>query len=369
MNYKFELKQGFRIGELVIRMYENELKMQLFDPSELDKLTHNDKNYDTRKRLAKQRLLDQVEGIHVFFEEIELINGRGKKVIGLVDEEGLYQILMFINTPESRKIRESFAKILVEYRKRLKFEIYDFINQCEKQTIKIGSHINQKLEDIITSEYSELKKITDDIFIHNVLTFPTYNGNVIKDENDDEYIENIEKSDVESKIDYLINLDKVISLLVDVFGMDSKIMIEIIFDTVNVYEKNGKFYIDGNKDLMKIIFTLLCSELGEQTEKIREESLKILKMILGKISKGKKAFKSLFKSSTIFRNIISCFPYEKQESYNERYSKLRRKGLGKEEADQIAKETIKDGYSHIIVDEDLHGSTIEQAYYKIKRIR
>ena len=68
-------------------------------------------------------------------------------------------------------------------------------------------------------------------------------------------------------------------------------------------------------------------------------------------------FKSLFKSSTIYRNINCSYPYDKQESYYRIYDSLRGKGLGKDESDKLAKDTIKDGYMHIIVDEDLYDSS------------
>lgn len=342
MNYKFKLKQGFRIGELVIRMYENELKTQLFDPSSLDEiLNKKDEELDSKEHNG-QSLIYQIEGPHVFYEEVRHIDGRSKKDLALVDEEGLYQILMSLDTPKSRKIKEIFAKLLVEYREKHKLDVYDFLDQCEKDTIKLGSHIYSRVDEIITPDYEELKEMGDDVLIHNVATFPTYKGKIIKDENDEDYINNIEKSNIESKIDYFIDLDKVVSLLVEVFNIESKLLIEIIFDVVNVYEKNGKFYIDGNKDLLKIIFSILWFNIGHQTEKVKSESFRILNLVLGKISKGKKALSSLFKSSTIYKDIESSYPYEKQEMYRDKYFKLRNEGISEEESESIAKESIKE---------------------------
>lgn len=341
MNYEFNLKQGFRIGELIVRMYENEFKTQLFDSSSLDELINeNNKNSDTNNTSKEENIIYKVEGPHVFFEEVN-VNGNSKKTLPLVDEEGLYQIIMLMDTPKARKIREILAKLLVEYRERHKLDVYDFLVQCEKQTIKLGSHIHSKLEEVITPEYDELKEIGDEIIIHNVETFPTYKGKLIKDENDEDYINNIDKSNLESKIEYFIDLDKVISLLVEVFNIDSRVLIEIAFDTVDVYERNGKYYIDGNKDLMKIIFSIIWNNIGQQTEKVRDESIRILKLVLGKISTGKRALSSLFKSTTIYKDIHSSYPYEKQKNYKERYIKLRRSGVGKEDSDAIAKESIK----------------------------
>lgn len=338
MNYEFNLKQGFRIGELIVRMYENEFKTQLFDPSSLDELIN--KNSDTNNTSKEESIIYKVEGPHVFFEEVN-VNGNCKESLPLVDEEGLYQILMLMDTPKARKIREILAKLILEYKENHKLDIYDFLVHCEKQTIKLGSHIHSKIEDVITPEYYELKEIGDDIIVHNVETFPIYKGKIIKDENDEEYINNIDKSDLESKIDYFIDLDKVISLLVDVFNIESKVLIELTFDTVDVYERNGKYYIDGNKDLMKIIFSILWNNIGEQTEKVREESIRILKLVLGKISTGKNALSSLFKSSTIYKDIHSSYPYVKLKNYKDRYMKLRRSGVGKDDSDTISKELLK----------------------------
>lgn len=369
MSYKFQLKQGFRIGELVIRMYENEFKTQLFDPTELDKLLREEKDFETKKRIAKQRLLDNIEGIHIFYEEVELISGRGKKKIALVDEEGLYQILMFIDTPEARRIRETFAKIIVKYRLDHKMDVYDFLEKCEKQTLKLNPYQVDLRDNIYGPAYNEVQDMKKDIIVENVISFPTLNNEIIKDEDDDDYVDNIEYADVDEKVDYLIDLDKVLDILVNTFNVNSETVLEILFDEFEVYEKNDRFYIDGNRVLLLLIAKLLSEKKELEAKELIKKSVGIMKNVLERITKGTESLKLLMKSSTIYKKIHESYPYDKQKKYQNMVDVLRNRGVSKATAEQIAKDCIKDGYTHIIVDDELYNKTLKEVYTKIKRFK
>lgn len=367
MSYKFQLKQGFRIGEIVIRMYENEFKTQLFDPSELDKLLREEKDFETRKRHAKQRLLDNIEGAHVFYEEVEL-TGKTRNMT-LVDEEGLYQILMFIDTPEARRIRETFAKIIVKYRLDHKMDVYDFLEKCEKQTLKLNPYQVDLRDNIYGPAYNEVQDMKKDIIVENVLSFPTLNNEIIKDEDDDDYVDNIEYADVDETVEYLIDLDKVLDVLVNTFNVNSETILEILFDEFEVYEKNDRFYIDGNRVLLLLIAKLLSEKKELEAKELTKKSVGIMKNVLERITKGAESLKLLMKSSTIYRKIHESYPYDKQKKYQNMVDVLRNRGVSKATAEQIAKDCIKDGYTHIIVDDELYNKTLKEVYTKIKRFK
>lgn len=367
MSYKFQLKQGFRIGEIVIRLYENEFKTQLFDPSFIDKLCHKGTDLETQKRNAKQRLLDNIEGSHVFYEEVEF-KGRLRNMF-LVDEEGLYQILLFIDTPEARRIRETFAKIIVKYRLDHKMDVYDFLEKCEKQTLKLNPY-QVDLRDIIYGPaYNEVQDMKKDIIVENVLSFPTLNNKIIKDEDDDDYVDNIEYADVDEKVEYLIDLDKVLDTLVNTFNVNSETILEILFDEFEVYEKNDRFYIDGNRVLLLLIVKLLSEKKELEAKELTKKSVGIMKTVLERITKGTESLKLLMKSSTIYGKIHESYPYDKQEKYQNMVDVLRNRGVSKATAEQIAKDCIKDGYTHIIVDDELYNKTLKEVYTKIKRFK
>ena len=163
--------------------------------------------------------------------DIEIINKdvNKKYTKKVVDEPGLYQLLLIIDNPRAKKFRANISNILASFRKKMGYDIYTIINRSENNEWYFGklkpcfrslSTYNNKLRKI-------LDQYTDGLLITEVYEFPTIDKMPVIDEYTNvNYIKNIDKAGIGFRVFYFIDLKYAIKALTKTLQVTEELLVK-----------------------------------------------------------------------------------------------------------------------------------------------
>lgn len=304
----FKMKDGFKIGDIGISVYENERGLELYDPKELINLTGNELKVNKKNLRNIMNTVGEENKITVKVDEEA---GPAKKT--LVNVYGIYDIVYFLDTPEARKIRYSFTNILEEYRKFKGLSLGQFVKNCEANDIdKVYKNVySARSSSAFINNLNE-----EDIFIKSVYTFIYEKSkygicNIIRSidyfENP-EILKNIDSHEIGEKLSFSLGISRLSQLLSEIVSVDSLNISDYILNNYPVEEINNNKYL--STDIFeKLIYNIVNNKCGKYIVRNDEYKLlntkELIERILSEFIHRNNKFISnpLFDSLTCFRKI------------------------------------------------------------------
>ena len=235
-----------------VERFTNEEGFELFDPKDILKLFRYNKNVFLPK-LSKK---------NVFTVDLEEKDNSLQYEADLITEDGIYELVMLLESPKARKIRSTIARFLSYERREKGYELEDFLYNLYKNIniVPLNSYTDDRGK---LNEYAEITFMNygvSNYYIYEAHEFPVLNGKVIKDElNDEDYIKHIDKAVLKESIKCLFGVSKTIIALGTLFSVsESKIMetIKDRYDVTKPFANDNLYYtIDNILDYLKKVLT------------------------------------------------------------------------------------------------------------------
>lgn len=235
-----------------VERFTNEEGFELFDPKDILKLFRYNKNV----------FLPKLSIRNVFTVDLEEKDASIQYNADLITEDGIYELVMLLESPKARKIRSTIARFLSYERREKGCELEDFLYNLYKNIniVPLNSYTDDRGK---LNEYAEISFMNygvSNYYIYEAHEFPVLNGKVIKDElNDEDYIKHIDKAVLKESIKCLFGVSKTITALGTLFSVsESKIMetIKDLYDVTKPFANDNLYYtIDNILDYLKKVLT------------------------------------------------------------------------------------------------------------------
>lgn len=230
----FKLEKEFEIGDLKLKAYQWR-HITLFDPKYLIELVG--KVFEKNERTNKQRVLEQLLPESLLTVNVSERKGQviEKK---LLTPQGVYEILFFINTPESRRIRSTFVNLLESFRIEKGLSIDKFLKSAyDKTIVPLGMGFDARYKFSVPEIKLPFSLIDyNDLFIPELCEFPVVDDVVIFDEESEYYLENLDKVKIGFKLFFFVGCEKTISCISLLAEKDKVTVLEnLIKEKVKAY--------------------------------------------------------------------------------------------------------------------------------------
>lgn len=312
----FKFKGVFTIGELKIGVYGADC-VTLFDAIQLMKeIKEKDEiNKDTRKRL-----LSRISQEHIYNVKVDYPNGKVGQGV-LISEGGIYELIMMLESKEADKIRRTFALLLQQYRQQSGYTVEGFLQGAyEGKIIGIENVLDRRRD--LPEEFKERFGNTPakDICLNHFYQFYTVDNCIIfDDEQSKKYLlDNINKAELNLKLDFCINANKVAEALPQILSEDLLVLVQEFkydgdLELINLQGISKERYFIGQQ-----LFDFLYNRLyNYNLENTRETFGKLLSLIIYNqaydIMTDEVNF--LVDSVSVFKDINQDTPIHRTEDY------------------------------------------------------
>lgn len=244
----FEFKTTFTIGEnLKIGVYGSGCVF-LFNVIELVKKIKDNEEINRRER---QRVFSRISHEHIY--NVRVITGNGSKEQRiLISEGGLYELLMLLESEEADRIRNTFARIIQQYRQQTGYSVERFLEGCYLgDVIKAEDAFDARsvLSDPFKEMYQEISHKV--LWLYNRREFYTVDGNIIFDDKESKkYLaDNAHKAELNIKFDALLNAQSVIEVLPSIVKEDMLVLLEELksYKELEIISSKGTDYFPAQQ--------------------------------------------------------------------------------------------------------------------------
>lgn len=312
----FKFKGVFTIGEIKLGVYAVDC-VTLFDAIQLIKEI---KDKDGVNRIERQRLLTRISQEHIYNVKVQYPDSQVKQGV-LISEGGIYELLMLLHTEEADKIRRTFALLLQQYRQQSGYTVEGFLQGTyEGKIIGIDNALDRRRD--LPEEFKGRFGNTPakDICLNHFYQFYTVDNCIIfDDEQSKKYLlDNINKAELNLKLDFCINANKVAEALPQILSEDLLVLVQEFkydgrLDLINLQGISKEKYFIGQQ-----LFDFLYNRLyNYNLENTRETFGKLLSLIIYNqaydIMTDEVNF--LVDSVSVFKDINQDTPIHRTEDY------------------------------------------------------
>lgn len=264
----FEFKNTFAIGEnLKIGVYGSGCVF-LFDVIQLIKKIKEQEDVNQRER---QRIFSRISHEHIY--NVRVITGNGSlENRVLISEGGLYELIMLLESEEADKIRNTFARIIEQYRQQTGYSVEYFLQGCYLGEI-INTEDDFDARIVLVEPYKEMYQDIPhrELWLYNRREFYTVDGNIIFDDkkSTDYLYNNINKAELNIKFDALLNAKSVMEVLSPILKEDMLVILEELksYKDLEIISSHGIEYFPAQQ-LFNFIYERGYSRNLEKSKEI-----------------------------------------------------------------------------------------------------
>lgn len=266
----FKFSGDFGIFDIPVMRFTNEEGIELFEPNSII----------SKFRYKKKDFLSNMNTKNVFTVSLLSRDNIMKRDADLITEDGVYEMILLMNSPKARKIRDVVVRALTYERKSKGYEIDEFINMLytKKEILPFNTYTDNRVNLDFNLQALIANRGLTNFYIFETYQFPVLGDRVITNERTDEdYIKHIDKAYIRTSLKVLYGIKATIETLAILFSVtETKIMdsLENNIEVSKPYGLDNLYYtVDNILDYMRKVLNKEIEVYLKFKEEITEYDL------------------------------------------------------------------------------------------------
>lgn len=244
----FKFSGDFGLFNIPVMRFTNDEGIELFEPNEIL----------FKFKYKKRDFLDNLNNKNVFTVSVINRDNSMSTNVDLITEDGIYEMILLMNSPKARKIRDVVVRALTYERKSKGYEIDEFINMLytKKEILPFNTYTDNRVNLDFNLQALIANRGLTNFYIFETYQFPVLGDRVITNERTDEdYIKHIDKAYIRTSLKVLYGIKATIETLAILFSVtETKIMdsLENNIEVSKPYGLDNLYYtVDNILDYMR----------------------------------------------------------------------------------------------------------------------
>lgn len=244
----FKFSGDFGLFNIPVMRFTNDEGIELFEPNEIL----------FKFKYKKRDFLDNLNNKNVFTVSVINRDNSMSTDVDLITEDGIYEMILLMNSPKARKIRDVVVRALTYERKSKGYEIDEFINMLytKKEILPFNTYTDNRVNLDFNLQALIANRGLTNFYIFETYQFPVLGDRVITNERTDEdYIKHIDKAYIRTSLKVLYGIKATVETLALLFSVTETKIMDTLENNIEVskpYGLDNLYYtVDNILDYMR----------------------------------------------------------------------------------------------------------------------